>query len=158
MRVSERGIEPHILEGIEGSAAEGAELVGVSADDPPERVVEAIDAFVSKPPGGAGVDNWTDRALPIGSLWGRQLVRRFGWEWSAVVFHGEGDSKAVGVFSKDRSLAVYPWHFVFGCLENGAPVTILLAFRMLAAGAVPAQTPGGFVNVMERVRHIVPPG
>lgn len=158
MSITEREIEPHIREGIEGSAEEGAELVRVAGDDGPGKVVEAIHAFVSRPPGGEGVDNWTDRALPLGSLWGRQMVRQFGWEWAGVVFHDRGDSKAVGVFSKDRSLAIYPWHFVYGCLENGVPSTILLAFNMLLAGAVPAQEPGAYVNVMDHVRHVVPPG
>jgi len=159
MRISEYSVEPHILEGIDGSAVEGASLVGVASDDPPPKIVTAINTFVSKPPRGlpGRVDNWTDRALPLGSLWGQQLVRQFGWEWSGVVFHDHGDTKAIGVFTRDRSLAIYPWHFVFGCLENNATVTILLSFNMLLAGRIPAQGRGEYVNVMDHVHHIVPP-
>lgn len=159
MSISEDSIAPHILEGIEGSAVEGASLAGVAIDDPPVKIIAAINAFVSTPPRGSSgpVDNWTDRALPLGSLWGRQLAHQFGWEWSAVVFHDRGDAKAIGVSNGDRSLIIYPWHFVLGCLENKAPVTILLSFNMLLAGKIPAQKSGGYVNVMDHVGHVVPP-
>jgi hypothetical protein len=90
-------------------------------------------------------------------LWGEQLVREFGWEWSAVTFHDHNDSKAIGVFTRDRSLAIYPWHFIVGCLENNATVTILLAFNMLVAGTIPPQEPNGYLNLMDHVIHIIPP-
>lgn len=158
MSISEDKIMPNIMEGIEGSAEEGASLVGVATTEPPLRIVTAINAFVSKPPEDLSdqVDNWTDLALPLGSLWGQQLVRQFGWEWSSVVFHDQGGNKAIGVVTKDRSLAVYPWHFVFGCLENNAGVTILLAFNMLLAESIPPQMQGGYVNLMEHVHPLVP--
>lgn len=160
MHVTEDRIKTSTLVHIEGSAGEGAELVGVRVDAAPLEIVTAVNQFVSKQQRrrrSSRVDNWTDRALPLGSLWGCQLVRQFGWEWSGVIFHEHGDSKAVGVFAKDRSLAVYPWHFIFGSLENKAPVTILLSFNMLAAGRIPAQRAKAYVNLMEGVHHIVPP-
>jgi hypothetical protein len=157
MEVTEEYIKPDMLENIEGSAGEGAEMVGVAIDATPLEIITAVNQYVSKPPRKRRVDNWEERALPLGSLWGCQLVRQFGWEWSSVIFHDQGDSKAIGVFAKDRSLAVYPWPFVFGCLENKAPVTILLSFYMLAAGQVPAQEARAYVNLMEGVQHIVPP-
>ncbi len=148
-----------MLANIEGSAGEGAEYAGVEVDASPLEIVTAINKFVSKPPRkrSKSVDNWTDRALPLGSLWGCQLVRHFGWEWSSVIFHDHDDSKAFGVFAKDRSLAVYPWHFIFGCLENKAPVTILLAFNMLEAGKIPLQEAKAYVNLMDHVHFIIPP-
>ncbi len=141
MNVTEEEIAPSILASIEGAAGEGADLIGVQIDRSPAEIVAAINAFVSTPPErrSGRIDKWTDRSLPLGSLWGRQLVRRFGWEWSSITFHDHDGSKAVGVFSQDRSLAVYPFHFVFGCLENQAPVTILLSFNMLEAGTIPAR-------------------
>jgi hypothetical protein len=157
MRITEEQIKPSMLENLEGSAGEGAEMVGIAIDATPLEIVTAVNEYVSKPPKKRRVDNWEERALPLGSLWGCQLVRQFGWEWSGVIFHDQGDSKAFGVFAKDRSLAVYPWHFIFGCLENKAPVTILLSFNMLAAGKVPAQEAKAYVNLMEGVHHIVPP-
>lgn len=159
VHVTEEEIPASMLANIEGSAAEGADLVGVAVDAAPLEIVAAVNKFVSKPPKrrSGRVDNWTDRALPLGSLWGCQLVRQFGWEWAGVIFHEHGDSKAFGVFAKDRSLAVYPWHFIFGCLENKAPATILLSFNMLAAGRIPAQEAKAYVNLMDGVHHIVPP-
>jgi hypothetical protein len=159
MHVTEEAIADRMLANIEGAAGEGAELVGVELDATPLEIITALNKFVSKPPRRRSkqVDNWTDRALPLGSLWGCQLAREFGWEWSSVIFHEHGDSKAIGVFAQDRSLAVYPWHFIFGCLENKATVTILLAFNMLAAGKIPAQPAKAYVNLMDGVHHIVPP-
>jgi hypothetical protein len=159
MRLTEEKIEPGTLAAIEGAAVEGAELIGVRADATPLQIVTAVNRFVRNEQKGYSerVDNWNDRALPLGSLWGCQLVRQFGWEWAAVIFHEHGDSKAIGVFTKDRSLAVYPWHFIFGCLENNATVTIVLSFNMVAAGGIAAEEAYAYVNLMERVHHIVPP-
>jgi hypothetical protein len=149
---------PDVQAGLPGAAAEGAALVKAALTDPPEKVIAAIDAFVTSPPRKffGRVDTWTDRALPVGSLWGEQLVREFGWAWGQVKL--DEDEIRIGVFSKDRSLAIYPWEFVFDCLENETPVTILLAFNMLQAGSIPAFPPNSFEDVMEGVHHIVPPG
>jgi hypothetical protein len=159
MRITEEAIAPDMLENIEGSAGEGAELADIDIEADPKTIVEAINRLVvheQKHP-TEGVDNWDDRSLSLGSLWGMQLVRQFGWQWVNVTFHDHNDAKAVGVVSPDRSLAIYPFYFIFGCLENGATSTILLAFNMLAAGKIPPQPPREYVNVMEHVHHIVPP-
>ena len=144
---------------IEGAAREGVELVGVQVDAAPLEIVKAVNEFMRKQQctSDRDHDNWTDRALPLGSLWGCQLFRKFGWEWSSVIFDEQSDSKAIGVFSQDRSLAIYPFHFVYGCLENKVPVTILLSFNMLGDGAFPSQEANAYVNLMEGVHHIVPP-
>ena len=135
-------------------------MLGVSLEDPPLKIVEAINAYVAKPPKSwfRKADNWTDRALPLGTLWGMQQVRAFGWEWVSVINHEEGDAKAIGVFDARRSLGIYPFEFVFGCLEAKAYPTILLAFNMLAAGKIPELEAGGYMNLMDGVRHVVPPG
>jgi hypothetical protein len=159
MRVTEEPIDPDLLETLAGAAGEGAELAGTDVDADPADIITAINAFVrheQKHP-TEGIDPWDDRALPLGCLWGLQLVRQFGWEWANVTLHDHGDVKAMGLFSPDRSLAIYPFYFLFGCLENQAPVTILLAFNMLVAGKIPPLPSGGYENAMEGVHHIVPP-
>lgn len=96
--------------------------------------------------------------LIYGSLWGEQLVRTLNWEWVNVTFHEHGDTSALGVVSPDRSLAIYPCHFIFGCMANHAPVTIMLSYNMLIDGSsIPTLPPGGYENVMDGVQHIVPP-
>ena len=159
MCVTEEPIDPDILESLAGAAGEGAELAEVSLDATPAEIVAAINDLVyrqQKEPTD-DVDNWEDRALPLGCLWGMQLVRQFDWEWANVTLHDHDDVKAMGVFSPDRSLAVYPFYFIFGCLEHQATVTILLAFNMLDGGKIPPLPAGGYENVMEGVHHIVPP-
>jgi hypothetical protein len=100
-----------------------------------------------------------DPAYTFGSLWGEQLVRQLGWEWGRVTFHDHGDTRAIGVFSPDRALAIYPFHFVHACLRRDTPVTILLAFDILVeAKRVPPLPPRGYENVMDNVHHAEPRG
>ncbi len=160
MNITEAPIEPNIAELLPGAAKEGADLVGVSVDDQPAEIIQAINDFLAKPPKKRWfrkVDNWNDRAMPLGALWGMQMVRHFDWEWVGVIQHDFDDLKAIGVFDKKRSLGVYPFHFVYGCVQNGAYPTILLAFNMLSAGEIPAFDERAYQNLMDGVQHIVPP-
>jgi len=160
MSTSEEPIPESIAENLHGAAAEGAELVGTSVDAEPEKIVDAINRFLTKPKKGgwfSKVDNWDDRALPIGSLWGAAMVREFGWTWASLIQHDHDDFKAIAVVNEDRSLAVFPFHYCFGCLESNVTPTPLLAFNMLRAGKIPQQEAGGYTNLMDGVQHIVPP-
>lgn len=159
MSITEKPPSQVILDNIPGAAAEGAELLGIRVDDEPPNIVKAINDFLMKErrTPTAGVDKWEGLALPLGSLWGEQLRRQFGWEWSGVIFHEHGNSEAVGIFAPDRSLVVYPFHFILGCLEHDAMPTVLLAFNMMKAGSVPRLPARGFENLMDGVHHIVPP-
>lgn len=158
---SESEINPSTLESLKGSSGEGAEVVGVSTSDDPDAIVRAVDAFVFAWQGG---DRPSELAvdpenLPfaLGSLWGEQLVRKFGWDWKMVTFHEHGDTSAAAVLSPDRSLAIYPFHFVHGCLQDwSVDATILLSYNMLAAGTMGQVGAGEYANVMERVHRIVP--
>ena len=160
MNISENEIDAGMLENIRGCAGDAAAMLGLDlAKQPSTEIVEAVDSFVHNWQKGSReeVSEDDDLSLTLGSLWGEQMVKELGWEWAGVTFHEHGDAKAVGVFSADRSLAIYPFHFVYGCLENDAPVTIMLAFNMLRDGSkIPSLPPGGYENVMENVHHIVP--
>ena len=149
------------------AAVEGAELIGVSVEDESQSIIEAVNRFL-EPPGkkgsfgrpksDPGIDNWNDRALPVGALWGHTIVRHFAWQWAQLVQQGQDDTKAIAIVNEDRSLAIFLFHYCFDCLENHAYPTILLAFNMLEAEKIPKQPAGGFVNLMNGVRHIFPPG
>jgi hypothetical protein len=139
----------------------GARLLGVSPDDDPAKIVSAVDAFVfdwqcgDHPP--ESVLDAEDAPFRMGALWGEQLVRAFGWEWAMVTFHEHGNSTAPAVLSPDRSLAVYPIHFIMGCLQDPTvDTTILLAFNMLKADTVGDTTPGSYFNLMDGVHCIIP--
>jgi hypothetical protein len=123
----------------------------------PQQIVAKVDDFVYRlQKGKARAPDGEDRDILFGCLWGQQLVAEFEWEWANVVFHEHDDSKAMGVFSRDRSLAIYPFHFIYGCIENGAPVTIALSFNMLLAERIPKLPARGYENLMDGVHHIVP--
>jgi hypothetical protein len=175
MRITESPIETTTLATIHACALEAAERLDLTGDEAtPQQLVAAVDEAVyglqreelSEPADDSAEvpddddgpdDELDDLAYTLGSLWGEQLVRQLGWQWGWVTFHDHADSRAVGVFSPDRALAIYPFHFIHGCLRNNAPVTILLAFDILVDGKrVPPLPPGGYENVMDNVHHAVP--
>lgn len=159
MDITENPIDAGMLGNIEGCAGDVAAMPGLDINSPEEELVRAVDDFVNAWQKGRRpeVPEDDDPSLTLGSLWGQQLVRKLGWQWTGVTFHDHDDSKAVGVFSPDRSLAVFPFYFVYGCIENNAPVTIMLSYNMLVDGTrIPSLPPNGYENVMDHVHHIVP--
>ena len=160
MSISESPIDDELLGHIQNAAKAGARLIDVdtgqltSAD-----IVHAVDEAIYAFQKGVGVKlvDDEDPSLLLGSLWGEQICRELGWTWSGAIFHNHDDSHAVGVFSPDRSLAIYPFHFLTGCLANQAPVTVELSFRMLLEGSdIPKLPANSFENVMDNCHHIVP--
>jgi hypothetical protein len=160
MYISEGPITDDMLANIRGCADDAATMLDLDRSNKSTAdLVKAVNDFMYNWQKGKRPDipEEDDPSLTLGSLWGEQLAREFGWEWARVIFHDHDDSQAVGVFSPDRSLAIYPFHFVYGCMENNATVTIMLAFNMLRDGAIPKMPAGSYENVMDRVHHIVPP-
>jgi hypothetical protein len=159
--VSEQPLPASTRTAIEGSNRQGLRVLGLDDTADPKTVIAAIDKFAdawqqgTRPP-DLKLDE-EDAPFALGSLWGEQLVRAFQWEWAFVTFHDHGNSKAPGVLAPDRSLAVYPIHFLIGCFRDPrVDVTVALAFNMLAAGKVVQLPPKGYVNLMDGVRRIVP--
>jgi hypothetical protein len=160
MSTSESPISQSIADNLPGAAEEGAELVGITVDAYPQEIVAAINHFLTKPKKVGWLkklDNWEDRALPIGSLWGSAMSREFGWQWVNLIQHDHNDFKVIALVNGDRSLAIFPFHYCFGCLENNVTPTVLLAFNMLKAGTIPPQAAKSYTNLMDGVHHIVPP-
>ncbi|MDX2036321.1 MAG: hypothetical protein SFX72_06690 [Isosphaeraceae bacterium] len=158
---SEAILSEEISANMVGCARDAAALLDVSLEADPRAIVERIDAFVfdwqcgKRPP--REVIDPEDAPFVLGSLWGEQLVRRFGWEWRMVTFHDHDDTVAPGVLSPDRALAVYPIHFLIGCLaDSSVDATILLSFNILAAGEIGVLPRGGYCNLMDGVQRIVP--
>lgn len=166
MNVTEKQIDDETLDSIREYAQEAAEWleIGLTDELKPEDIVAAVDQRVheiqKQGPGEDAektADTNEEAALTLASLWGEQLVRHLGWHWAKIAFHDHDDAEAIGVFSPDRSLAIYPFHFVFSCFEDGVPVTILLAFDVLSDGQrVPDLPKRGYENVMDNVHHVIP--
>jgi hypothetical protein len=155
VKISENPISDEVMELIHDSSASAARILDVEGLSAAE-IIHAVDECVRKIQTGDGpyIDSDDDPEHVFGSLWGQQLVQELGWEWASVIFHGFDDLPAVGVFSPDRSLAIYPFNFIFGCLEDGAPVTIELAYQILTDGKrVPPLPAKAYENVMEHAHH-----
>ncbi len=92
----------------------------------------------------------------FGSLWGEAVAEALGWSWVQVVFNRHAEAVAAAVVSPDRSLAVFPIHYLLGLADGaagagGGDCTIRSAFDRLAAGDLDGLTPGGYANVMDLV-------
>jgi hypothetical protein len=163
--MSERPLTPQEMSEFRTCAANGGTLLGVSTDAASLDVVQAIEDYVGawhKPKGGflarlfASKPDTIQTALALGALWGDQLVREFGWEWTC---HRADGMDLYCVVTKDRSLALFPTYYVKACLDDATiDCTIVLAFNMLQAGSVPTLPAGGFENLMSGVQRIVPKG
>jgi hypothetical protein len=160
MSVTEETIAEDVQTMLPGAAQEGAALIGVPVEASPSAIIRSINEFIANPPKGSWfkkVDNWNERALPLGALWGVQMIRRFDWQWAMIVDHENDGDKVIGVFDARRSMGVHPFEYVFGCLEEGAYPTIELAYNMLEAGQIPVFEDRAYTNLMDGVHHVVPP-
>lgn len=157
--LTEHDIDAELRHNIQSWAADAVALLGLNTTTSADAIIRSIDEFIFDWQKGERpeLDPDQDLSTVLGSLWGEQLVRELGWQWAAVTFRDSPDAKAVGVFSPDRALAIYPFHFVFGCIDDGCPVTISLAFNMLVDGSrIPELPENAYENVMDNVHHIVP--
>lgn len=149
-----------MLEDIKAAANDARSALDIENDSPSaEELVKGVDELVFRAQKSKckGIDDTWTFSIAVGSLWGQCLVEKLGWQWMNVNFDEGEEAKAVGVVSPDRSLAIYPFYFVYGCLENNAPVTIALSFNMLVDGSrIPDLPANGYENVMDNVHHIVP--
>ena len=122
-------------------------------------VIAAIDSFLLRWQKGERpqINEEDDLCFTLGSLWGEQIAKEFGWHWAGVRFQDHDDMKAVAIVSPDCALTVFPFEFIHGCIVNNATVTILLAYNMLKDGSkIPSFPSGAYVNVMDYVHYIIP--
>ncbi len=163
MDCSETPVTETILANVAGCARDAMAVLarsGVPLASSAERVA-AVDDFVERwqrgdrPP--ADAMDPQDVPYLMGSLWGEAIVAALGWSWVQVVFNQRTDTVATAVVSPDRSMAIFPIHFVLECVQEAAvDCTIALSFDMLVAGQAGDLTPHGYANVMDVVHRIVP--
>ena len=130
----------------------------------PTQIVECIENYIlkhqkEKPSFLAKLlnskPNTTRPALALGSLWGDQLIQKFGWSWTCAVSSDGVDFYCV--VPSDRSFAIFPTYFVKGCLDNkDVDCTIMLAWNMLEQGNIPTLPAEGLENLMNGIHRIVP--
>lgn len=161
-RISESPAGADVIKSMAASNQMGMDLLGLKdLAASPQSIVEAIDTFVYRwqkgnRPADKSIDP-EDVPFSLGSLWAEQLIRQFGWTWIKVTFLDRKNSVAHAVASPDRSLVIYPIHFLIGCFRDpGVDATILLSFNMLLGGRVDPLTPNSYENLMASVHRIVP--
>lgn len=159
-KVTEILLDSETVEQLQEVAMQAAAFLGVDLhSDSPSSIVRSVDECVFRTQKGDGPKLPKGEQIEgfLGTLWGEAMIREFGWNWSKVILHEHEDVTAIGIFPPDRSLAIYPFHFIFGCIENSVPVTIMLAFEILKDGSrVPSLPEYGYENVMDHAHHEIP--
>ncbi|MEJ8858250.1 DUF3806 domain-containing protein [Variovorax robiniae] len=91
-----------------------------------------------------------DVARALGTVWGNQLVREFGWEWICVML---GEEEHFVVAAPDRSLVVFAHEYVWKCLEsNDVECKVARSFELLRAGAIKAPPALTYTSMMPMVQ------
>ncbi|MEJ8851792.1 DUF3806 domain-containing protein [Variovorax rhizosphaerae] len=93
-------------------------------------------------------------ARALGTVWGNQMVREFGWEWICVTL---GEEEHFVVAAPDRALVVFAHDYVWKCLEsNDMECNVALSFDLLRAGAIKAPPALTYTSMMPMVKRSKP--
>jgi hypothetical protein len=165
--IQERPLTVEEISEFEACSSQGLQNLGVN--DPsvaPESIVQLVDSYVDKWQSGgfaprkslfgrkSPVPDTVDVALGLGAVWGNQIVRRFGWEWTCLQQDGQD---FYCVVSQDRGWVIFPTYFIKSCLDNPqVDCTAMLSFNMMMAGSIPENPPHSYENMMDGVHRIVP--
>jgi hypothetical protein len=155
----ERPLTPEEIRDWQGCVAHAFQELPIGdASQTPTELAAQVDHCVDEWQAGRRPDpeksDVIDTALSLGAVWGDQLVRQFGWEWTVVI---DGGHELYAVAAKDRSLVIYPGYYVKACLDDPTvDCTVALAFNMLVAGKITGIPPRSYEDVMSGVMHIVP--
>ncbi|MEN9359899.1 MAG: hypothetical protein RL095_1434 [Verrucomicrobiota bacterium] len=159
MKVEESQADAERLSLLEATADEAATMLRVDRNQDPakkivEKINEAIVAICLGKPHPVAQDENAD--LLLGSLWGAQLVRQFGWHWADVLIDDEYPE--VAVIAPDRSRVVFPLAFTQACLECHCISTVALAFNMMLEDKrMDSPKAGAYDNIMMHIHHLIPP-
>lgn len=100
-------------------------------------------------------DVYDERILDLGSVWGEMLVCEFQWVWSEFEFSDH--SSALGILDPICNRAVYPFHYMYGCIVNKAEIQIELSYNLVKSGKIPSRKHKAVDNLMDHVHYIISP-
>ncbi len=130
--LEERPLSDHEQTHLKQLADSGLEMLGITDDRQPHEIVEAVDKWVDDFQDTANED--VDEAeierlvVNLGTIWGEQVVKEFGWQW--VCFEGAGEILAV--VSPERALYIIPYEYLLACMQDPElDCTVMLSFNLL---------------------------
>ena len=131
-------IHEEVAEEIAQEEKKAWPLLGMDESAAPKEVVTTImDKVDEILAGNYGADEIKDFAIALGCLWGRMVVRQYGWEYRDIVFDKDSDALQCLV-SPQEFFCCNPISFVYGILtgnntglDGKNDNTILLLFNML---------------------------
>jgi len=114
------------------------------AQDDPDAVVAAIKTKIEElRKHGVGEDAAIALAFPLGYLYGEQLRKVVGWDWSYVT--QDKGFESYGVVSPDKAFVCYTIKCVHDLLLDSAKEnSSRLLFNMIKAGKIPQGQPGQY--------------
>jgi hypothetical protein len=153
----ERQLAPDEAQEISMFAKDGKKTVklGFLTTDP-AKIVAAIDGYIDSTQQAVlagslelSEENCAFLSLQLGCLWGQQLAKSFGWEWTCLTENGE---ELYAVASENRSLLILPTYFTRDCLEQpSVDCTAMLAYNMLVAQKFSHVPANSYLNVLDNV-------
>ncbi|WP_218508835.1 hypothetical protein [Variovorax sp. dw_308] len=161
MPTSERSLtlQEHAL--FKNYAATGFDMISDVPCSRMDVIVAGIDAYIQKRQGpllfastkGFDGDD-ADAGRALGTVWGNQVVREFGWEWICMTL---GEAEHFVVASPDRALVVFAHEYVWKCLEsNDIECSVALSFDLMRAGAIKAPPALTYTSMMSKVKREEP--
>jgi hypothetical protein len=119
-------------------------------------IVAGVDSFIRRrknllaPLKGVEGDN-AEAAAALGTVWGNQVAREFGWEWICVMIDGEEHFVAA---APDRALVIFAHEYVRECLDSKTmDCAIALSFDMLRAGAIEPPAALSYTSMMKQAKR-----
>ena len=126
---------------IQGSVTEGLDELGLSGQEAPLDIVKKIDAEVVRLRQSTTFtkDEPPEEAAMLGSLWGQQICRAYGWRWGLVYYRAK---TIISVIAPEDTHYVAPLQTVWESLVGASPTSNLtLKFNMLAGKNLPPSKP-----------------
>ncbi|MEW4455943.1 hypothetical protein AB1L30_24965 [Bremerella sp. JC817] len=146
---------------IQAVTQDAAEYLDLSLEeDTPDAIIAKVNETIRdiKLDRGNPFPEGEDIEILLGCLWASQLIKAMDFAWVEIDFNDEADTKAIGLVSPTRNIAIYPFSFVHSCLTAGVICTIALSYNMLKENGVESYyEPKQYGDLMADVHHIVPP-
>lgn len=129
--IVERSLSESERKSLTQNQIEGQKLFKVNKPDE-QSTVNSIKSLVRELQQKAlSKEQYQLTALHLGSLWGEQVQKTYGWQWCYLKFP-ENDSELLALVSPDRAYCVLPLNFIWQHFEKPEKEeTVALLFNML---------------------------
>ena len=157
--VSARPADLELMRAVEDQSFLGLEMLGgLKASDSPELIIARIDQYIQELQESDSIpwDAWYEYYAPLGTLWGEQIGRTYGWEWERIWLEEHEGDFVYAIVSPNRSMMVYPFQYIISCVESGRTVAVSQVYRSLGANKRLQELPAGsYTDILSNLAFLV---